>query len=566
MKKIHIGSLIIFLSIIFMTTFFINRNFVYGDENKSGEYKVVGYYTAWSSYSGFTPDRLDAKKLTHINYAFANIQNNEIVLGYPDKDPSNFKKLNELKLINPDLKILLSVGGWNWSGKFSDAAETESSRTAFAESCVDIITKYNIDGVDLDWEYPVGGGLSANANRASDKENFTLLLEKIREKLDRQGKIDNKHYLLSIAGGASSYYLNNIEPDKIHQYIDYANIMTYDIRGSWDTYTDFNSPLYNNTQASPQYKWSIDASAKAWEKSGFPKEKIVIGVPFYGYLFNAVKNDNNGLYQSFHDAKAISFNTIIGYLNDSGYKRYYDYESMVPWLFNGSSFISYDDEQSISSKADYIKSNNLGGVMIWELSHDPDEILLNALAVALKSERINLLTNHWAEETVRYLYSLNIINNLDTLNPENPITRSEFAEYITRALKIEKQDISEPNKFSDINTDGNASEAIGLAVQSGIVEGYTDGTFKPNNYITRQEAMVMYSRAMDYAGITFTYDNRIDNYSDKYEVADWAYPYVKKVLSSKIFNGISETSISPLSAFKHAEAAAAIKNLLEILK
>ncbi|WP_313370761.1 glycosyl hydrolase family 18 protein [Sedimentibacter sp.] len=493
MKKIHTKSLIIFLLIIFLTTFFINYNLVYGDENKSKEYKVIGYYTAWSSYSGFTPDKLDARKFTHINYAFANIENNKIVLGYPDKDPANLKILNELKSINPDLKILISVGGWNWSDKFSDAAETESSRTAFAESCVDIITKYNIDGVDLDWEYPVGGGLPANTNRASDKQNFTLLLEKIREKLDEQGKIDNKHYLLSIAGGASNYYLNNVEPDKIHQYIDYANIMTYDIRGSWDAYTDFNSPLYNNTQASPQYKWSIDASAKAWEKSGFPKEKIVIGIPFYGYLFNGVKNDNNGLYQSFQNAKSVSFNTIAKYLNDSDYKRYYDDESMVPWLFNGSSFISYDDEQSISSKADYIKTNNLGGAMIWELSHDPDEVLLNALTVILNPERVNLLTNHWAEETVQYLASLNIINNLDTFNPEGSVTRGEFAEYITKSLKIEKQDTLESNKFSDVSPDSNISEAIGLAVQSGIVEGYTDGTFRPNNYITRQEAMVMYS-------------------------------------------------------------------------
>lgn len=150
--------------------------------------KIVGYYAAWSSYSGFTPNKLDANKLTHINYAFANIGSDfKLVMGYPDKDPANFKMLQDLKIINPDLKILISVGGWTWSGKFSDAAATETSRSAFASGCVEFITKYGLDGVDLDWEYPVGGGLAENSRRPEDKQNFTLLLKKIREKMDEQG-------------------------------------------------------------------------------------------------------------------------------------------------------------------------------------------------------------------------------------------------------------------------------------------------------------------------------------------------------------------------------------------
>ncbi len=562
MEKLHTKTLIITLLIIILTTF-CNNKFVYSDEIKSESYRVVGYYTAWSSYSGFTPDKLDAKKLTHINYAFANIQNNKIVLGYPDKDPTNLKKLNELKSVNSDLKILISVGGWTWSGKFYDAASTEKTRTDFAKSCVDIITEYKLDGVDLDWEYPVAGGLSTNINRVSDKQNFTLLLKEIRQKLDEQGKIDNKHYLLTIAGGASNYYLNNIEPEKVQQYIDYANIMTYDIHGSWDSYADFNSPLYSNNDNSPQYKWSIDQSAKAWENRGFSKDKIVVGVPFYGYMFNGVKNINNGLYQTFQDAKAVNYNTITTkYLSDADFKKYYHDESMVPWLYNGSSFISYDDEQSLSSKADYIKSNNLGGVMIWELSHDPSQVLLNALTEILRPINVKLLENHWSEEIVRDLASKNIIRNLDTFNPEGLIKRSEFAEYITRALKIESNNSLDKNKFTDVNPYSEISEAIALAVESGIVKGYTDGTFKPNDYITRQEAMSMYSRAMDYAKISSVVDERIEKFNDKHDVADWAYPHVKKVLSTKIFNGIDEETISPLSTFKYSEAATAISNLL----
>ncbi len=125
--------------------------------------KIVGYYAAWSSHSGFSPEKIDAEKLTHINYAFANIGSDlKITLGFPDVDEKNIKQLNSLKKINPELKILISVGGWSWSESFSDAAPTEESRSIFSDSCVDFIVKYQLDGIDIDWEYPVGGGHPTN--------------------------------------------------------------------------------------------------------------------------------------------------------------------------------------------------------------------------------------------------------------------------------------------------------------------------------------------------------------------------------------------------------------------
>ncbi len=348
--------------------------------------KVIGYYAAWAAYSGFTPDDIDVNKLTHINYAFANIGSDlKIALGYPDVDPSNFTKLQSMKKINPNLKTLISVGGWDWSGRFSDVALTETSRTVFANSCVDFIVRYGFDGVDIDWEYPVSGGLSTNVRRAEDKGNFTLLMQKLREKLDARGLIDGKHYLLSFAGAAGSWYINNVELSKLKLYADYANVMTYDIHGSWDTYTDFNAPLYNNSDLSPQYKDSVDTGITAWLNAGYPASQIVMGVPFYGYIYKAVKNSNYGLYQTYSGANSISYaNIVANYLNASGYVRHFHTQSQVPWLYNGSTFISYDDEQSMGYKAQYIKTKCLGGVMIWELSQDPNRVLLNALYNELK--------------------------------------------------------------------------------------------------------------------------------------------------------------------------------------
>ena len=378
--------LIIFLVLVFILAV---SNFAFAGKPdrtlptvpSGSETRMVGYYAAWAAYSGFKPDRIDAAKLTHINYAFANIRSDlKIAMGYPDIDPSNFQLLNALKQTNPTLKTLISVGGWTWSGKFSDVALTDASRTAFADSCVTFIKQYGFDGVDIDWEYPVNGGLPTNIKRPEDKHNFTLLLQKLRERLDTQGVIDNKHYLLTIAGGAGNTYPNNVELSSLHPYLDYAMIMTYDLHGTWDAYTDMNAPLYHHKDVSPQYKSSVDSSINAWKQASFPMDKLVMGIPFYGYLYSSVPNNNHGLYQRFSGANSISYNLIAAnYLNQPGYIRYFHSHSKVPWLYNGSTFISYEDPQSIGLKTDYIKSKGLGGAMIWELSQDPDKVLLNAL-------------------------------------------------------------------------------------------------------------------------------------------------------------------------------------------
>lgn len=348
--------------------------------------KIVGYYAAWALKSDFAPDNIDTSLVTHINYAFADIGDDlKIHLGFPDVDISNFEKLNQLKEKNEKLKTLISVGGWTWSGKFSDAALTEKSRADFSDSCVDFILKYGFDGIDLDWEYPVGKGLETNIERPEDKQNFTLLLKAIRDRLNQQSKVDGKEYLLSIAGGPGQWYVDGTQLDILHQYIDFATIMTYDIHNSMDMFTDFNAPLYNNTDSSPQFKWSVDTSVDAWLSAGFPKDKLILGVPFYGHKFDSVTNANNGLYQPFSGCDFVGYRNLADtFLKDPGYTRHYHQQSMVPWLFNGSTFISYDDAQSIGLKAQFVKEKDLGGAAIWELSHDPEKILLSALNKGMK--------------------------------------------------------------------------------------------------------------------------------------------------------------------------------------
>lgn len=350
------------------------------------EYRVIGYYASWSAYGGYTPSDIPASSLTQVHYAFAKIGGDlKIAMGDPAVDPGNFQKLSALKQSYPNLETLISVGGWNDSGNFSDAAYSDASRTIFADSVVSFLAQYGFDGVDLDWEYPVSGGLASNVRRSADKTNFTLLLSKLREKLDAQGARDGKHYLLTIAGGAGTSYAANTELGLIGNYVDYAVVMTYDIHGTWDAYTDLNAPLYTPAETSPQYKWSADQAVKAWTAAGFSAAKLVLGVPFYGYLYSGVSDGGAGLYKTFSGGSSISYDQILkSYLTNSGYTKYVHADAKVPWLFNGSVFISYDDETSMEAKAAYVKQTGLAGVSIWELSQNRGGQLLNALISGLK--------------------------------------------------------------------------------------------------------------------------------------------------------------------------------------
>ena len=351
-------------------------------------YRAVGYYTSWSAYSGFTPDKIAASKLTHINYAFANIGSDlKIALGDATTDLKNFDKLRALKKFYPHIKTLISVGGWSWSGKFSDVAATYDSREAFADSCVQFIVDNGFDGVDLDWEYPVSGGLATNATRPEDGTNYVLLLKLLHEKLSARG------YLLTIAGGATQEFAGNNDLAALAANVDFVNVMTYDFHGGWDKYTDFNAPLSPDTANSPQLIWSVKDGIQLWLDQVNDWKKIVVGIPFYGKKYGAVKSTNPGfpagLYQTYGRCSDIKYNEIYNnYLSKPGYNGYeltLHSVTNAPWLFNGSIFISFDNEDSIGLKAGFIKEKGLGGAMVWELSQDYNNKLISALYGALNS-------------------------------------------------------------------------------------------------------------------------------------------------------------------------------------
>jgi chitinase len=223
------------------------------------------------------PNEVAAKKLTRINYAFANVSDGKVVEGFA-RDKENFAILKGLKQRNPDLKVLVSVGGWTWSKNFSDAALTKESRKIFIDSAVDFVIKYDLDGLDIDWEYP---GLKGDDNtfRPEDKENYTLLLKELRLRFNREGTRLHRHLYTSIATGSGKDFLEHTEMAKVQLYVDSINVMTYDMYGG-DKNTGHHSPLYENPD-DPKHV-SSNKSVHNYLEVGVKPNKIVLGVPFYG--------------------------------------------------------------------------------------------------------------------------------------------------------------------------------------------------------------------------------------------------------------------------------------------
>src|SRR5512143_3516605 len=172
------------------------------------------------------PHTIRAEKLTHVNFAFANVAGGRVVEGSPH-DAENLKVLTGLRQYHPHLKVLVSVGGWTWSKGFSDAALTAKSRRVFVASAVDFVRRHDLDGFDVDWEYPGLPG-DNNPHRAEDRENFTAMMAALRQALDREGARRGRHLFLTFAAGASRSFIDHTELSKAQAVVDFVNLVTYD--------------------------------------------------------------------------------------------------------------------------------------------------------------------------------------------------------------------------------------------------------------------------------------------------------------------------------------------------
>ncbi len=380
--------------------------------------EVIGYFIQWGIYGR---DYLvkdvavsgAANTLTVVNYAFAGIADNltcssldtfadwgksftasESVDGVGDSVgqslKGNFNQLRKLKAIYPQIRVVISIGGWSDSARFSDAA-LAANRVKFVQSCVDMFIKGQFaagvsgpgvfDGIDIDWEYPGACGATCSF-RPEDKDNFTLLLQEFRTQLDA---VSPGRLLTAATPVAASYDNTMMDLQKISAVVDWLNLMSYDFHGSWEPNgpTNHHANLYPNAFDPSASKLSVDGAVSAYIGKGVPAARIAIGLPFYGHGWTRVPSP--GLYQSAGGLPRGAWERGIDdykVLKAKGYPEYWDAVAYASWLYNGSTFWSFDSPQAVRNKMLYISTKGLRGVMIWELSGD-DGTLTRAIADCL---------------------------------------------------------------------------------------------------------------------------------------------------------------------------------------
>lgn len=382
------------------------------------DYNIVSYYALWSASAtgrNFHPSDVDVSQLTHINLAFSDLcwrgfgsgaaacQNasvplqqdyvfdGEMIVGDPTADLALFSQWAAIRDANPHLKLMISVGGWSWSNNFSNMAQTEETRRAFANSVVDFLRAYKLDGIDIDWEYPVEGGEDDNSRGPEDRDNFLLMTQTLRDTLDAAGSEDGKYYLATIAASQGDSFVTNAQLAQSSRYLDYINLMTYDYSGSWDTLAHHNAPLFYDKNHPQDYakRNNVLGAILGHESGGVPNYKLSVGIPFYGKGWIGCPPD--GQYQTCAGATpfgtwengAFDFTDIQdNYMTQEAYDAYWNDASKAAYLYNPDNgvFLTYNDDRSMMYVASLVKSLDLAGIMSWEISGDRNRTLTTQLA------------------------------------------------------------------------------------------------------------------------------------------------------------------------------------------
>lgn len=317
---------------VFLSLFFISINLC--------AQKAVGYY--YASNTSYPHTAIEYNNLTHIAHAFI----------YPTTDG---EILTDSWYYYPELvseakangvKIITAIGGWGNSDGFPHMAADKVRRANFVNNVVRFCKDNGYDGIDLDWEYP----------KANDRENFVALVKELREAFDQNG--------IEIISAAlpSSDWNNGYDIASLKDHMDWFGIMTYDFSGPWESVAGYNSPLYKH----PRQWGGVHESIEYYKNKGVPKDKLLMGMAFYGYSFNA-----SDPFKPHTGASSITY-IKANNLKNSGYKYVFDETSKTPYLQdqNKLKFISYDDTTSIKLKCEYVHKAGIGGTIIWKIGHD----------------------------------------------------------------------------------------------------------------------------------------------------------------------------------------------------
>jgi chitinase len=347
---------------------------------------------------------INPHKVTHLIYTYAVIVNGKVSLDTSKpNDAQNLESLCALRLVNPDLKVMISIGGEQSSADYIEATKTDEARELFIISVMSFVKKYKLDGVELFWLLNPTGKYE-NKFSTTDHYNYALLIEELRVAFDEQSRLDRKQrsdfYVLSVAGSNRRQYLLNSKFKYVIDDIDFINVQNINYRVeilnaggvSGSSVTVHHTNLYSSRLDSWQRR-SSDQTIEDYKLHGIPMHKLVLSISFHGKGFVNAENENHGLYQmsdGFLNDDLSYKNIRASYLHKHDYKTYWDKYAKAPYIYGKEKgiFISYDNKRSIRKKTQYIRKHKLGGAVISSCEEDYEGLLSAAVRRGLRRLRL----------------------------------------------------------------------------------------------------------------------------------------------------------------------------------
>lgn len=382
---------------------------------------IVGYYPDWGKWNTpvYTWKEVPYEKLTHVLWSFISPDSLGNLRGNAIDDPADLDSMVALAH-KVNTKVIISLGGAGSCEYFASVRKDQNLRANFVHNLMNFIKDHNLDGVDMDWEY------SSVPVASEDTIAYNRLLSDIRDSLPQEKT-------LSAAIPCSDYYGKYFNIDAMKDKLDWFGFMTYDITGYWDELARYNSPLYPNGNRTT---WSWKETAEYWGNRGVPAEKMVFGIPFFGFEFDAATGP------------ASTFNgnaTYLEYKNiccRTDQEYFFDSVALVPYAVSSGSYTTFDDPKSASLKTQWVKDNQYAGVMIWELSQDimedGSQPMLSAIYETMQGN-YNLIPFRKAPQNSGFIFADGILNfakeNQNFKNISVSVRDASGREILMRSMK-----------------------------------------------------------------------------------------------------------------------------------